>query len=87
MIEQKTDDRVGALWTKTSARGVFMTGTIELGPALLAEMQTNGGKLPVVVFNNDKKTGNQPDWRILKSRPQAPKPPSAPSLNDEDVPF
>ena len=52
----KDPNELGALWIKTSARGEYLTGTI-------------GGE-PVVVFRNDKKTGNQPDWRVLKARPK-----------------
>ena len=49
-------NELGALWIKSGARGEYMTGTI------------NGQ--PVVVFRNDRKTGNQPDWRVLKSTPR-----------------
>lgn len=70
MSEQKQDEKVGALWTKTSGRGEFFTGNIELKPEQIAELQANGGKLQIVVFSNDKKTGKQPDWRILKSKPR-----------------
>lgn len=59
MSEQaKNPDELGALWEKTSARGDFMTGTI------------NGQA--VVVFKNDKKTpgSKQPDWRVLKAKPR-----------------
>ena len=51
-------DELGALWLKTSARGDYMTGTI------------NG--VNVVCFKNDRKTeSKQPDWRVLKSKPKA----------------
>jgi uncharacterized protein (DUF736 family) len=58
MADHKTNpDELGALWIKTNERGEFMTGTL------------NGVK--VVAFRNTKKTKpNQPDWRILKSKPQ-----------------
>ena len=86
--DKKQDDRVGALWNKTSSRGTFMTGTLELTDAHVAEMQANQGKLQVIVFMNEKKTGNQPDWRVLKSKPRPQTPTlSAPIINDEDVPF
>ena len=86
--EKKPDERVGALWNKTSSRGTFMTGTLELTDAHVAEMQANQGKLQVIVFMNEKKTGNQPDWRVLKSKPRPQTPTlSAPIINDEDVPF
>jgi len=86
--EKKQDERVGALWNKTSSRGTFMTGTLELTEEHVAEMQANQGKLQVIVFLNEKKTGNQPDWRVLKSNPRPQTPTlSAPIINDEDVPF
>jgi uncharacterized protein (DUF736 family) len=86
--EKKQDERVGALWNKTSSRGTFMTGTLELTEEHVAEMQANQGKLQVIVFMNEKKTGNQPDWRVLKSKPRLQTAsPSAPRINDEDVPF
>jgi uncharacterized protein (DUF736 family) len=52
--QQRNPDELGALWIKSGAKGEYMTGTI------------NGQA--VVVFRNDRKQGNQPDWRVLKSR-------------------
>lgn len=53
---EKDPNDIGALWLKSSARGEYMTGTI------------NG--VAVVVFQNTKKTpgSKQPDWRVLKSQ-------------------
>ena len=93
MSEQKQDEKVGALWSKSSDRGQFFTGNIELKPEQIAELQANGGKLQIVVFSNDKKTGNQPDWRILKSKPKESMaaPASGHNLNepidDTSIPF
>lgn len=57
MSEQKKNpDELGALWVKESQRGEFMTGTI------------NGQA--VVCFKNDRKQGNQPDWRVMKAKPR-----------------
>lgn len=56
---KKNPDELGALWMKTGSKGDFMTGTI------------NG--VNVVCFRNDRKTGNQPDWRVLKSKPREEK--------------
>ena len=54
----KNPDDVGALWENESARGPYMSGTIE-------------GVGKVVVFRNDrKKSKKEPDWRILRSRPK-----------------
>lgn len=92
MSEQKQDEKVGALWTKTSGRGEFFTGNIELKPEQIAELQANGGKLQIVVFSNDKKTGKQPDWRILKSKPRTEtaidqREPVGQLVEDSDIPF
>lgn len=70
MAEKNPDER-GALWEKTSARGMYMTGMID-------------GQ-PVVLFRNDRKApgSKQPDWRVLKSKPKddaAMKPP----VNDNE---
>lgn len=61
MLANQNPDELGALWEKTSARGVYMTGVI------------NGQ--PVVLFHNDKTPGSkQPDWRVLKSKPKTTAP-------------
>jgi hypothetical protein len=92
--EQKQDEKVGALWSKSSARGEFFTGNIEIKDAdILRQLVAAGGKLQVVVFRNDKKTGNQPDWHILKSRPKDASVPdaghnlNAPPVDAGDIPF
>ena len=53
-LVRNNPDELGALWTKVGAKGEYMSGTI------------NG--IAVVCFKNDRKTGNQPDWRILKAK-------------------
>jgi hypothetical protein len=58
-MAEKNPDELGALWIKSGNKGDYMTGTV-------------GGQA-VVVFKNDRKTGNQPDWRVLKSKPRATK--------------
>lgn len=53
----RNEDEIGALWQKTSAKGDYMTGTI------------NGQR--VVVFQNTKRDNEKaPNWRVLKSRPR-----------------
>ena len=51
-------NEIGALWSKTSARGEYMTGTI------------HGER--VVLFRNDRKEAGSkaPDWRVLKAKPK-----------------
>lgn len=54
----KDPNELGALWSKQSARGEYLTGNI------------NG--IEVVCFRNDKATAEnkQPYWRVLKSQPK-----------------
>jgi uncharacterized protein (DUF736 family) len=59
MAYEKDPAELGALWAKTSAKGVeFLSGTI------------NG--VEVVCFKNTKGEGNPkaPAWRVLKSQPR-----------------
>ena len=55
-MSEKDPNDMGGLWEKTSAKGIWMSGTI------------NGQA--VVVFRNDRKVAgsNQPDWRVLRAR-------------------
>lgn len=60
-MEKQTEH--GALWIKTSVKGEYMTGNITIGN------QT----VKVVAFKNtNKKNPNEPDWRILESKPLSP---------------
>jgi len=55
------DDKLGALWAKTSDRGDFFTGEIEI----------DGTKTRLVVFENRFKDGDKkPDWIIYRSKPR-----------------
>lgn len=55
------NDRLGALWAKTSAKGDYFTGTITIG----------GVTTKLVVFaNRFKENDTQPDWVICKSVPK-----------------
>jgi uncharacterized protein (DUF736 family) len=57
MPYEKDESELGALWIKESARGEYMTGTI------------NGQA--VVVFRNTRKSSErQPDYRVLRARPR-----------------
>jgi uncharacterized protein (DUF736 family) len=54
---EKDPNKLGALWIKESARGEYMTGTID--------------GVKVVVFRNNKKNSDKsPDWRVMKSLPK-----------------
>ena len=93
-MSEKKDEKVGALWIKTSGRGEFMTGNIEMTPDQIAELQASNGKMSVVVFKNERKTGKQPDWAMLKARPRAEAEPKTAGMGwegkpitDDDVPF
>jgi uncharacterized protein (DUF736 family) len=67
-------NELGALWVKQSAKGEYMTGTI------------NGVK--VVVFRNSKKSEEKhPDWRVLKSQPREAKGNDFPPTGADDIAF
>lgn len=72
MAYEKDPNELGALWNKSSARGEFMTGTI------------NG--VPVVIFRNtNKRSEKAPDWRVLKSQPREARP--APMTDDNGIDY
>ncbi len=77
MAFEKNPDELGCLWEKSGAKGPYMTGTI------------NGQK--VVVFKNgNKRSEQQPDWRVMKSKPRedaAPQPTVASFMSDNEPPF
>ncbi len=56
MAFEKNPDELGALWTKTSSKGTYMTGEID--------------GVKVVVFAAKKTSDKSPDWRVLKARPR-----------------
>lgn len=75
---------IGALWVKSSPKGQYMTGNIEV----------NGEKISLVCFlNSNKKEAKHPDWNILKSVPRENEQPmnALPVRDDEidpqDIPF
>ena len=55
----KNPDELGAVWSRTSAKGRFLSGYIE----------HKGEKIQIVMFPIDKKSENSPSFRILKSKP------------------
>lgn len=71
-MPNQNPNELGALWIKSGAKGDYMTGMIS--------------GVAVVLFRNDRKEpgSNQPDWRVLKSKP---KDESRRPADDEDVPF
>jgi uncharacterized protein (DUF736 family) len=71
MSYERDPNELGALWEKTSARGVYMTGTI------------NGQA--VVLFRNDRKPAGSkaPDWRVMKPKPK----PETSAERDDDIGF
>jgi hypothetical protein len=79
---EKDPNELGVLWAKTSARGDYFTGSIEI----------DGTKHQIVVFKNgNKKNEKAPDWRILKSKPKEATadwgPSAANPITSDDVPF
>lgn len=56
--------KIGALWSKKTEEGKeYFTGVI-------SDLR---GDIQIVVFKNDKKTDNQPDYDILLSEPKEEK--------------
>lgn len=70
------EKNIGALWVKSSTKGQYMTGNIEI----------NGEKIAIVCFlNSSKKETKHPDWNILKSVPQDKQPQNNPLPTQEDL--
>ena len=86
MADDKKNDSIGALWEKSSNKGTYFTGQIEV----------NGTKVSIVCFKNSyKKEDRHPDYRIFVSvpkenRPSQPEPQKERTYldeNNEDLPF
>ena len=59
------DDKCGALWFKSKNGKDYFSGEVEV----------NGAKLQIVVFQNGYKDHDKkPDWLIYKSRPKSETP-------------
>lgn len=79
-----SEKSIGALWSKSSPKGQYMTGNIEI----------NGEKVAIVCFLNiNKKEAKHPDWNILKSVPKENEQPlnalpeKENEIKSEDVPW
>lgn len=73
MAYEKDQNELGALWVRVSQNGRrYMSGTI------------NG--VEVVCFENLKKQGKQPDWRVLKSEKREAKPEPS-RVDDTEIEF
>jgi hypothetical protein len=76
----KDPNEIGAMWIKKGNHGDWLSGHVTL----------DGVKHDIVCFFNDRKTGNQPDWRVLKSVPKGERPmhnANASPVNDDEIPF
>lgn len=59
-MEEPKNNSIGALWAKTSKKGMYYSGTLEI----------DGRKIPIVCFQNNRKTKpNQPDFNIMVAQP------------------
>lgn len=64
--EQKNDRSIGALWAKSSKKGMYYSGTLEI----------DGRKIPIVCFQNYRKSKpNQPDFNIMIAQPMGERAP------------
>ena len=72
------EDEIGALWTKTSQKGDYMTGYVLV----------DGAKLPIVAFRVQRGGERAPTWRLLKSKPREDQPAREPApVNADDMPW
>lgn len=63
---QKNNNNIGALWAKSSKRGMYFSGMLEI----------DGRKIPIVCFNNSRKSKpNQPDYHIMIAQPMGSRAP------------
>lgn len=64
-MEEPKNNSIGALWAKTSKRGMYYSGTLEI----------DGRKIPIVCFQNNRKSKpNQPDFNIMVAQPMGSRP-------------
>jgi hypothetical protein len=79
MAFEKDPNEIGALWSKSGAKGEYLTGTIDMGD----------GPVKVVCFAVKKSSDKSPAWRVLKSVPREGAPSFAPvqSPNSDDIGF
>ena len=57
---EKDENEIGALWTKESAKGEYLTGVID--------------GVNVVCFRVKAQSPKAPTWRVLRSKPREDKP-------------
>jgi len=97
-----TNNRLGAFWDKTSARGPYLTGQIDPSRWDDATLQwviatlTARERVPLVVFrrdtSNDPEGSRRPDWDIVRPREkwegvkETSAAPVAP-ITEDDIPF
>ena len=73
-MPEKDPNEIGALWEKTSGKGPYMTGTINVAR--------------VVLFKNGNKRGDKsPDWRVLKAKPREQVEDVVDPRTDDSIPF
>ncbi len=69
---------MGALWARKSKKGVdYFSGVLTIGDVAQE----------IVVFANEKKNPNQPDWRIYKSVPPVARNDNGTEKVSDNVPF
>jgi len=65
--------RIGGLWLKEGKNGKFFSGNVEVG----------GIKQGILIFRNDKKEGNQPDYNICEAEEKK----EGNTQKQQDIPF
>ena len=99
MNDAQTNNKLGALWEKTSPRGVYMTGKIDPSKwtddalAEVIDLLSARQPVPLVVFRRDTSKdpadSNRPTWDILRPKPRdaSATPRDATPLTASDIPF
>jgi hypothetical protein len=92
----ETNNRLGALWDKTGARGAYMTGKIDPSRwddetlAWVIDALTARQPVPLVVFrrdtSGDPEGSRRPDWDLVRPREKGA-PPATPAPPLPDIPF
>lgn len=99
MNDAQTNNKLGALWEKTSPRGVYMTGKIDPSKwtddalAEVIDLLSARQPVPLVVFRRDTSKdpadSKRPTWDLLRPKPRdaSATPRDATPLTASDIPF
>jgi hypothetical protein len=74
MAFEKKPGELGALWARESAKGPFLSGTLDV----------DGQQVEIVCYPISSQNPKAPAWRVMKSTPRnaAPAPVQSPDSDD-----